>query len=58
MRVGRAGEAVGKEDGAVSPLLEDKPASGPVAGVMADLRAPGWKGVRALLDRVDLFMVE
>ena len=44
---------------AVSPLLEDRPASGPAAKFMAALGAPaGDEGVRLLLGKVDLFIVD
>ena len=44
---------------AVSPLLADRPASGPAAEFMAALGAPaGDEGVRALLGKVDLFVVD
>jgi len=44
---------------AVSPLLEDRPASGPAAKFMAALGAPvGDEGVRSLLGKVDLFIVD
>ena len=44
---------------AVSPLLADRPASGPAAKFMAALGAPaGDEGVRALLGKVDLFIVD
>lgn len=44
---------------AVSPLLADRPASGPAAKFMAALGAPaGDEGVRLLLGKVDLFIVD
>ena len=44
---------------AVSPLLADRPASGPAAKFMAALGAPaGDEGVRSLLGKVDLFIVD
>ncbi|MDD1731562.1 MAG: LPPG:FO 2-phospho-L-lactate transferase [Methanosaeta sp. NSM2] len=44
---------------AMSPLLGDKPASGPAAKFMSALGAPaGDEGVRALLGKVDLFVVD
>ena len=44
---------------AVSPLLEDRPASGPAARFMAAFGAPsGDEGVRSLLGKVDLFVVD
>ena len=44
---------------AVSPLLADRPASGPAAEFMAALGAPaGDQGVRSLLGKVDLFVVD
>jgi len=44
---------------AVSPLLKDRPASGPAAKFMAALGAPaGDEGVRSLLGKVDLFVVD
>ena len=44
---------------AVSPLLADRPASGPAAKFMAALGAPaGEEGVRSLLGKVDLFIVD
>ena len=44
---------------AVSPLLADRPASGPAAKFMVALGAPaGDEGVRALLGKVDLFIVD
>ena len=44
---------------AVSPLLADRPASGPAAEFMAALGAPaGDEGVRSLLGKVDLFVVD
>jgi len=44
---------------AVSPLLKDRPASGPAAKFMAALGVPaGDEGVRSLLGKVDLFIVD
>lgn len=44
---------------AVSPLLADRPARGPAAKFMAALGAPaGDEGVRSLLGKVDLFIVD
>ena len=44
---------------AMSPLLKDRPASGPAAEFMAALGAPaGDEGVRSLLGKVDLFVVD
>ena len=44
---------------AVSPLLKDRPASGPAAKFMAALGSPaGDEGVRSLLGKVDLFIVD
>ena len=44
---------------AMSPLIGDRPASGPVAKFMAALGVPsGDEGVRALLGKVDLFVVD
>jgi LPPG:FO 2-phospho-L-lactate transferase len=44
---------------AMSPLLGDKPASGPAAKFMSALGAPaGDEGVRSLLGKVDLFVVD
>ncbi|MCK7535528.1 MAG: 2-phospho-L-lactate transferase CofD family protein [Marinilabiliales bacterium] len=44
---------------AMSPLLGDKPASGPAAKFMSALGAPaGDEGVRTLLGKVDLFVVD
>ena len=44
---------------AMSPLLGDKPVSGPAAKFMSALGAPaGDEGVRSLLGKVDLFVVD